>query len=307
MPRMRCYRASNEPVLEDKMKRRLITRILLALFSVVLTVYAVELALWCFDPARSLPVHNETVDGVRYNWGVPIVNNRRGFRDDEFEADGKPLLLVVGDSFTWGAGLWPEERWSNLVETAGYNVWNTAQSGWQMRDYLQVVKALPAEMKPDRIIVGYVVNDIHWDRRWARWRPCFVRCGLPRLGDRIARIDERGSCPSVTDVRDMAYAKENVHWLVFTRLLQQIKSLSDTSGCKPPIFASLAAPSSATPICRGWMEQAEQTASRMGFVTVTFWKELEKYSRSELELNACDRHPSALLNALYAKKILAVL
>jgi len=42
-------------------------------------------------------------------------HNSLGFRDVEFEPDGRPVMLFIGDSFVWGVDAEAGERFTDLL------------------------------------------------------------------------------------------------------------------------------------------------------------------------------------------------
>lgn len=72
--------------------------------------------------------------------------------------DGRRLVLFIGDSFTYGAGVRPEDTYSTLLEFPGYQRRNCAQSGANVklvRDQL----ARWERNRPALTIYGMVLND----------------------------------------------------------------------------------------------------------------------------------------------------
>jgi hypothetical protein len=96
--------------------------------------------------------------------------NSDGFRDREWTA-GKPAgverLACVGDSFTMGCGVadardcWPQRIGRALEERSPgrFDVRNYGVAGYSTRREMQLVDALLAREPPDRIVVGYCLND----------------------------------------------------------------------------------------------------------------------------------------------------
>ncbi|MYH27884.1 MAG: SGNH/GDSL hydrolase family protein [Acidobacteria bacterium] len=131
-------------------------------------LYGAELV---FDPHRRLPV-NARIDGVRYTWGHRVENNGYGFRERDFTSpkpSGVYRVMVLGDSFTWGAGLAVEERYTAIAEALlneashrgrfefevlnfGLRAAPTTEERDVLRDYKDLVR-------PDLIVVGFCIND----------------------------------------------------------------------------------------------------------------------------------------------------
>jgi hypothetical protein len=90
-------------------------------------------------------------------------SNSLGFRDREVPptTPGKYRIVVVGDSFTWGAGIEREERFSNLLEQflgPRYEVFNFGIPGDNMPEHLGVLERALA-VHPDFVLLQLYVND----------------------------------------------------------------------------------------------------------------------------------------------------
>jgi hypothetical protein len=66
---------------------------------------------------------------------VPVSFNSDGFRDDEFDPDAGPVVIVLGDSTTAGHGVTKDETFVSLVESrlrktySKLQVWNLGRAG----------------------------------------------------------------------------------------------------------------------------------------------------------------------------------
>ena len=90
-------------------------------------------------------------------------SNSLGFRDREVppKSAGRYRIVVVGDSFTWGAGLERDERFSNLLEHflgPRYEVFNFGVPGNNMPGHLDVLDRALA-VKPDFVLLQLYIND----------------------------------------------------------------------------------------------------------------------------------------------------
>src|SRR5260370_40571869 len=132
-------------------------------------VYAFEFLLERNDPKRSLPV-NGWVNGKLITWGNPVENNRFDFREREFVTPKPPnvfRIMVLGDSLTWGAGLAPDERYSNLLEKSlnetypgkKFEVLNFGIPGGPTTEERDILRKYRDRVQPDLIIVGFCIND----------------------------------------------------------------------------------------------------------------------------------------------------
>ncbi|MFC1976629.1 hypothetical protein ACFLXQ_09535, partial [Chloroflexota bacterium] len=217
-----------------------------------------------------LDEHKEEFHG-NHTWGKPVVNNRFGFRDRNFDVP-KPAnvcrIMVLGDSFTWGSGLTPEERYTNLVEThlnqtfsdKEFEVVNFAEPGWPTvieRDILRDYKELVA---PDLIVVGFVYSDTQprsalysierekFDKEYGDLINSISR-SLTRIRFiQIAKITRKaiynlaeqvGFFPHWSIALQRTYDNENTEWQEFRQALQDIKTMSDEMNLSSPLFVVL--------------------------------------------------------------------
>src|SRR5215471_13593065 len=62
-----------------------------------------------------VPVPNSTSSVKNYR-PIHVRHNSLGLREEEFSADGKPVIMFLGDSFVWGLDVEAEERFSDLLK-----------------------------------------------------------------------------------------------------------------------------------------------------------------------------------------------
>jgi hypothetical protein len=203
------------------------------------------------------------------------------------------------------------------------------------RDILQAYKDL---VSPDLIVVGFVNNDTQpRSQGYTAEREIFIKkygylldllpltlfhLGLPYTAN-LSRtalnnfIVTVGLIPPWEVGMQRTYQPASVEWLDFKQALQDIRAMSDEMSLPPPIFAVLNGdiyteqPTTvdnmreSLPIYVRWYHQGEQTAAKLGFNTHNHESELmTQFSPAEIEVNALDRHPSAKVNVIYAKKLL---
>src|SRR5947209_18236687 len=131
-------------------------------------IYGFEFFLEWKDPRKQLPVDG-MVNGRLLTWGHLVETNRLGFRECDFQVPKPPgvfRIMVLGDSLTWGAGLAPEERYTNLLERRlneaypgrfevlnfGFPAGSTIEERSVLRKYKDLVQ-------PDLVLVGFCIND----------------------------------------------------------------------------------------------------------------------------------------------------
>ncbi len=95
--------------------------------------------------------------------------NEDGFRSIAFKqyTTDKPVILLLGDSFTWGHSASAKSNsFSDILLARGYIVYNTGISGADVAQYLAVAKKYLPILKPDIVIANfYLGNDITYYKR----------------------------------------------------------------------------------------------------------------------------------------------
>jgi hypothetical protein len=113
---------------------------------------------------------------------LTIRGDQRG-RLDVGSKSGKPRIMIVGDSITWGQGVrewqdtWPEQL-ARLFENAGtpHEMAVFAMAGRDIPDHAAQVERWIPQVDPDIFIYQWYVNDIEVDprrprntRSWQQW------------------------------------------------------------------------------------------------------------------------------------------
>lgn len=149
------------------MLKQILLRLMLIVFGIVLAVVAAEVLLRVVPtqaPQESGALdthHTASLDSPdfryrRYSWSRPSSGTDQLFR-----------ILVVGDSFTWGANVLKEDAYPDrlavrLAKWHGegrYEVTNFSRPGWNTGRELAAARAFMPRIDPDVLIVGYVLND----------------------------------------------------------------------------------------------------------------------------------------------------
>lgn len=101
---------------------------------------------------------------------VPVKINSHGFRDSEHRWE-KPAntirILGLGDSFTFGWGVSPEETFLKLLEGSlsqrigkPVETINTGVPGWGLNQYYLYLRNLGVTYAPDLIVLAYFTDDL---------------------------------------------------------------------------------------------------------------------------------------------------
>ena len=140
--------------------------VLLLAASLLLTALAMELGVRALarDAAQATgyaPVNTDL------RFGRP--RNARGYRDLERALEkpaGTRRLVVMGDSFAWGAGIEYEDTWGQRLERGlsrrhgeRWEVVNVALPGLGASDYAAQLAAETLAYSPDVVVLGWVLND----------------------------------------------------------------------------------------------------------------------------------------------------
>ncbi len=132
------------------------------------------------DPWRTLAHRASQVPGLTYEL-TPSVRvetdrglvetNRFGMRDRERSVEPAPgtvRIAALGDSFAFGFGVAAEEAWPAQLEAClnqpgpsggAYEVLNFGVGGYSTQDEVVVLAEKVAPFAPQRVLVGYVLND----------------------------------------------------------------------------------------------------------------------------------------------------
>ena len=151
------------------------------LATTVLFLLAVELGLRLFHPIAYAPEHNMLFDadadtGYRlrpggsatFGNGARGVANNEGLRNREVgpKPSGAFRILVLGDSFTEGAGVVEEEAYPQVLEkilrrriAPAVEVVNAGVGGWDPFQYAQYFEHHGLTFEPDLVLVGFFVGN----------------------------------------------------------------------------------------------------------------------------------------------------
>lgn len=96
--------------------------------------------------------------------GVRI--NSEGFRGAEFtpldSGDTRKKVLLLGDSFTWGANAQPiTQSFADLLDSSRYRAYNTGIPGTEPDQYARIAEMYIPQLNPDAVCVFfYMANDV---------------------------------------------------------------------------------------------------------------------------------------------------
>lgn len=287
----------------------------------------------CYS-GRDVPDRDQGV----YTWGHLVVNNSLGFREDEIEIP-KPAnvcrIMVLGDSFTWGAGLAVDERYTDLTEEQlnqafpdqTFELLNFGVPGGPTTLERDILAEYGDEVSPDLIVVGFYHNDPEPppvpDQQAAESQPSAIdtlagfleRIHLPFIARKLRATGNHfatrvGISEPWWVQFDRNYDPNSPAWLAFEGALQDIYDQNQAMGNPPPVFAVLAnvvmtpefLASKEVQTIKKWQDQAEAAAQQIGFVTINYDDLIRaEVAPEEMPVNPLDTHPSAKTNQVFAE------
>lgn len=312
---------------------------------IFLAISVIELHHWFKFTIKLPPNDNRTV-----TWGHKIEKNRWGFRERDFDAatlcqPDRFVILVLGDSLTWGIGLSEKQRYTNLLEEflqqeyrnkkiTSFNFGAMAASTAKERD---VLRSFYKEIKPKLVIVGFCSNDpMEGERNYSKERVFYFskithflsflrRHRMPASAQLLSQAYENilialKKIPDYEDILNRAYDEQSAEWREFTKSLKDIAAMTEEVTSNPPIFISLNQGTSArdptdysnpdTDLKRRLelFHQAERAASQAGFISVNCEEEFKKLKNHIMAVVVGeDGHPTPEMNRIYAEKLLSVI
>ncbi len=148
-------------------KRKIAVHSGLIVAGLVVGLVLAELTLRVVRP--SLGAHSGEVEGSRRRnpSGKPGWPLSRGEKITVTPKQQTHRILVVGDSFTWGDGVEPQEAYPSVMESLlrerrpnqSIEIINWSRPGWNTwRQFKSIGPQLPV-LDPDLLIIGYCIND----------------------------------------------------------------------------------------------------------------------------------------------------
>jgi len=241
--------------------------------------------------------------------------------------------MVLGDSFTWGAGLDNSQRFTELCEDDEIEVMNFGKSGYDFKDYCLVLGDYVDLFEPDLVVVAYCINDtqIHqtnhspqresWERKYRnKYNKVFSSMYLDEVGKYVDRslcrlAEKTGVFPGWMDALDTTYQIGSAGWQMTINSLYNIKCLCDERSI-PVVFFTLnhgiyygrgtdySDPGKKEKKIMSWWHQVERLADSLGYHVVNVEDDLiASRGRIKMSVNKKDNHPSDLLNIIYANRL----
>jgi len=316
-------------------------------FSLCLLIIAVEMH-YRYKYSFKLPKNDyETV-----TWGIPTKKNNLGYRGQDFEIRAfdrtdHSIILVLGDSLTWGAGLDEKERYSDLLQTylrsenpgLKVTVLNFGIRYGATTKQRDILRSYYKQIEPDLVIVGFCINDPQEKfQNYSKEREEYFSKIKPLLSflkhykmkgthQLVSQVYENvltvaKKIPRWQDALDRAYDQDSADWHRFEDALKEIAVMSKEVTPNPPVFISLnqgasnLAPTDYNkpdPVLNNyflrWYHQAESAAKKHGFIAVNCEEEFKAQLKDHVMavVPGEDGHPTAEMNKIYAQKLVSVM
>lgn len=229
---------------------------------------------------------------------VRVRTNAEGLRDAPIppRREDELRVLVIGDSFTFGTGIRPQDRYSELVQTRlrlryqrPVTVITAGIPTWGMKNYYHFLRERGLDYEPDIVVVGFISND-RWSYRqmrqlYAATRPNatseaieFYRAAQQRMQDTTAA--ERGF-----------------------RYLDRIDTLLEHHDIPPVYYAlDLIREDETVAYLRGWEQQSGHRILHAPRLFTRYWpiKFQDRSYASPYRISATNGDPSRAGHALLA-------
>jgi len=255
--------------------------------------------------------------------------NSLGYRDLERAFEKPPgvrRLVVLGDSFTWGAGVDFDDAYPQRVERGlsrrrggSFEVVNLALPGFETDDELAVLEKQGFAYQPDLVLLGFVLNDAEdaasaERRRAADW--IRTRSEGPRIWDRSALLRFVGlrlwatgeNRRRIAGYRAM-YADGAPGWTASQTALQTMGALC--RGHAVPLVVAIF-PLLGNPLDEGYPfseihGKVAASAARAGARVVDLLPAFRGLRPDLLMVDAEDEHPNEIAHRIAAKTLLPAL
>ncbi len=228
---------------KESLRRALLKRVLLACTALVLAIVTVEVV----GNARGLAAYagwdmnpkNLTTVFRTEEFRVTIVTNSQGLRETNDVAREHPgifRVVVVGDSMTFGWGVENHQAYPKVAElllhtklgVRNVEVINMGKPGAAPHDYLKFMRQYAAELKPDLVVVGFLIGN-----------DCPVAAPAQLTDDAQVQLAfEKHVAQSHVDPVERVLLKSYLLRLYYSGLSPRLRSLglASSSGERGPIF-----------------------------------------------------------------------
>ena len=200
-------------------------------------------------------------------WGNKVVLNELKYRDKSISKiqENSKKIMVIGDSFTWGAGLDEKSRYTNQLDSLlnhrnknSYDVLNFANSGACTVGISEKLENEVIEFNPNIVVYGFCSNDVtcesedhsiqksEADEKWSGFlrtiQISFSNFKLNYIGEILSKTFKAiiyyfYDVPSYNDNLKRIYDKNSNDWITFEKALLNIYNISTKHTNSRPIIA----------------------------------------------------------------------
>lgn len=264
-------------------------------------------------------VQSSPIDGLEYELKAnvntyyklkPFFTNKAGFRDDSFSMkrrENQRRIVIIGDSFTMGTGVSHEETFHSIVEkdlnaknlTKKYELLNFGVSGYNLNEYLALLKAKVFNYSPHEIVIAFCGYNDHFlpqDLGVKEFKLGLKPTGFWKSYLKLL-IQIRINKPQ--NVESITYPEENLNYI--KKQLAQIKKLGEGQNAKVSLIflATNFKPKESNQI------RTISEGLNINFIDASILfkgKQTKKYTLNEL-----DSHPNEKAHVLFSKALISLL
>ncbi len=249
--------------------------------------------------------------------------NTLGHRDHAFtikKPENTFRILTIGDSLTWGEGIQDinaiyteilEKKLNDRATGIRFEVLNVSEKGWNVQQYLDVLKEKGISYDPDLVILGFYLNDIEADKA-NRPKGFFLSSSLHWVLSRMSYVYWYTQSAVSGLFFDKAWIDYYLSYLDvqspdWTRFVSLWKEIIFT--CKnnriEPIVAILPNPmmlSDAHPFLEVY-RNVEMLSKAEGALVLNLFPAIRGMNPTTLRVGATDNHPSEKAHMIYADQL----
>ena len=277
---------------------------------------------------EGLPVLRDVLDLAKPNqrgvyMGHFYRTNSAGLRGPEYERATPPgtfRIVVIGDSYTMGAGVAEAETYSALLErdlnVAGpgrYEVLNLGIAGLNVRHSLDRLRGVGLQFAPDLIVYGFTINDLEGLPGYRQTTPLNSAKPSPSVAWNLAQEGWRSLRDLVSPARGSYLYELNENffnnpevWRSFQANLSELSQIGRSEGdCVVVLIHPLLVQLHHYHPLRRHYEKVEQAATEQGMTAVQSFPLAIGRSPSDLTLSLVDPHPNPAGHRLLERALLA--
>jgi hypothetical protein len=136
-----------------------------------------------YDPELGWVPAANSVSTVTTARTIHARHNSLGFRDIEFQPDGRPVMLFIGDSFVWGVDAEAGERFTDLLRSRlpQFQIVNAGVSGYGTDQEYLWLQRIWNSVRPQVVVMFFCTDNDRLDNvsnlRYGRYRKPYFDTG----------------------------------------------------------------------------------------------------------------------------------